>query len=115
LHPAAHHVLETDTLFLGAGDRLLAYDLTLPRRLWEEKVEYGFHGWRQCDDVVLMSAELELAAWDARGRKLWTALDAVFVEPPWSYTVANGILTLDVMGKILKFPLKAGSKGKLTS
>ena len=54
--------------------------------------------------VVLMSAELELAAWDLAGQKLWTT----FVEPPWSYEVRNGVVTLDVMGVISEFLTKSG-------
>jgi hypothetical protein len=108
--PGALLVPETDVLFLGAGERLLAYDLAQPKRLWEDKVDYGFHGWAQREDVVLMSAECELAAWNSKGTKLWTALDAVFVEPPWGYTVENGTVNLDIMGKMTTFPLRTGPK-----
>ncbi len=51
-----------------------------------------------------MSAELELAAWTIDGTKLWTT----FVEPPWSYSEANGTITLDVMGRISTFALSSG-------
>jgi hypothetical protein len=44
--------------------------------------------------TVLMAAELELAARDHRGGKLWS----MFVEPPWTYQVASGLVELDVMG-----------------
>lgn len=109
-HPGALVIPETDVLFLGAGERLLAYDLVKPQRLWEDKADTGFWGWCRHDDVVLMSAELELAAWDLRGRKLWSSLQAVFVEPPWEYTVKNGQVRLDIMGKVMTFPITTGPK-----
>ena len=34
---------------------------------------------------MLMLAELEFAAWDLKGKKMWST----FVEPPWVYDV-NG-------------------------
>ena len=55
---------ETSLLMIGAGERLLAYDLETPRRLWEDEAEAGFWGWERHGGLVLMSAELELAAWD---------------------------------------------------
>jgi hypothetical protein len=103
-NPAAIVVAETDLLFVGAGTRLLAYDLAAPIRLWEDVAEVGFWGWRRHEDVVLMSAELELAAWDLRGDKLWST----FVEPPWDYEVANGRVILDVIGRRTEFDLRAG-------
>jgi hypothetical protein len=109
-YPGALIVPETDVLFLGAGEKLWAYDLATPKRLWQESVEYGFLGWARHGDVALMSAECELSAWDLEGRKLWTALDLVYVEPPWSYSVEGETLILDVMGKIFRFPLKKGPK-----
>jgi len=51
-----------------------------------------------------MAAELEFAAWDAHARKLWTT----FVEPPWSYDVADGSVELDVMGTKSKFSITSG-------
>jgi hypothetical protein len=51
-----------------------------------------------------MSAELELAAWTTGGAKLWTT----FVEPPWSYRVADGLVILDVMGDERTIGLSGG-------
>jgi hypothetical protein len=104
LDPAALLVPETAGLFLGAGTRLLAYALDAPRRLWEDVADFGFWGWDRVGDVVLMSAELELAAWDTAGTKRWTTL----VEPPWGYRVEGGTVHLDVMGRESQFPLAAG-------
>src|SRR5881628_1414879 len=92
---------DTHTLFIGAGTRVLAYRLDPPSRLWEDYADYGFWGWSRHGSVVLMSAELELAAWKVDGVKLWST----FVEPPWSYSVEGDQLTLDVMGDIRSFPL----------
>jgi hypothetical protein len=52
-------------------------------RLWEDRADFGFHSWQCYDDMIVMSAELELAAWDTQGRKHWTT----FVEPPWEHSV----------------------------
>jgi len=91
-------------LFVGAGERLLAYQLDGPKRLWEDRADTGFLGWNQHGDTVLMAAELELAAWDTTGRKLWT----MFVEPPWGYQVNDGTIELDVMAKKQMFGVRDG-------
>ena len=51
-----------------------------------------------------MAAELEFAAWNTHGQKLW----AMFVEPPWSYSVQNGVIQLDVMDNLSTFSLLTG-------
>jgi hypothetical protein len=103
-HPGVFLVRESHILFVGAGTRLLAYDLRNVRRLWEEVVYGGFWGWRRHGDMVLMAAELELAAWDLSGRKRWST----FVEPPWYYAVRDGRVELDIMGEKSSFDLEAG-------
>jgi hypothetical protein len=102
-------VPEQRRLFLGAGERLVAYDLdpAAPRRLWEDTADFGFAGWQVHGDVVVMSAELELAAWDATATKLWSR----FVEPPWEYHVEGDDIVLDVMGEVSRFPLRSGPDG----
>lgn len=104
--PGVILIPETNRLFIGAGERLLAYDLETPRRLWEDIADTGFWCWTRHDDTIVMSAELELAAWDLRGKKLWST----FVEPPWDYDVSDGTLNLDVMGVKSHFDLNAGPK-----
>ena len=101
---------ETKRLFIGAGERLLAYDLDGPQRLWEDSADTGFWCWARHDDTIVMSAELELAAWDLLGRKLWTT----YVEPPWEYSVSGSTLNLDVMGVKSHFNMIAGPKTKGT-
>lgn len=104
-NPGVLIVPECDIAFIGAGTRLLAYTLSpSPRRLWSDTTVYGFWSWAKYDGVVLMSGELELAAWTTSGAKLWTT----FVEPPWSYMVRGPLLELDVMGRISTFDLVAG-------
>ena len=102
--PALLLVPETQRLFVGAGERILAYDLGSLRRLWIDGAESGLTGWAQHGDVVLMSAELELAAWTTAGEKLWTT----FVEPPWTFAVEEGAVRLDAMGAQRTFSLHAG-------
>jgi len=104
--PGVLYVPEHRQLFIGAGTRLVAYQARSGqwRRCWVDEADYGFWSWRQHDDVVIMSAELELAAWRTDGTKLWTT----FVEPPWSYQVISGQVTLDVMGAVRTFGLAAG-------
>lgn len=104
--PGALLAADQDKLFVGAGERLLAYDLREPRRLWADSAEAGFWGWSRHGDVVLMAAELEFAAWTAAGEKLWTT----FVEPPWTFQVEGETVRLDVMGAVEQFPLRAGRR-----
>ena len=103
-YPGTILIPETNLLFIGAGTRLLAYDLIGIKRVWEDVADIGFWGWARHGNQVVMSAELELAAWDIRGKKLWTT----FVEPPWDYSVTNDVVNLDVMGKQSSFPLETG-------
>jgi hypothetical protein len=103
-NPGALLVPETSLLFLGAGTRLLAYDLERPARLWEDRADIGFWRWQRHECFVIMSAELELAAWDTSGHKKWTT----FVEPPWSYRVTADTVQLDVMGRLSSFPVETG-------
>ncbi len=103
-HPGILLVPETHLLFIGAGERILAYDLEDSTRLWEDRAEFGFHHWRRHGGVVVLSAELELAAWDSWGVKRWTT----FVEPPWEYHIDDGLVHLDVMGTRSSFPLLTG-------
>lgn len=103
-YPGVFLVPEHHRLFIGAGTRLLCYDLAQPRRLWSDEADTGFWCWARHADTILMSAELELAASDLAGRKLWTT----FVEPPWEYAVEAGTVLLDVMGKKSCFPLTTG-------
>jgi hypothetical protein len=103
--PGVLIVPSTGVIFIGARGRLLAYSSNDDRwaRLWIDAAEW-FWGWRQQGAFVLMSAELELAAWTTAGEKLWST----FVEPPWSYSVQDSTVNVDVMGAVRRFPLAAG-------
>lgn len=97
-------VPENHLMFIGAGERLLGYDLSNIRRLWEDQADTGFWHWTRHEDIILMSAELELAAWDTFGKKLWST----FVEPPWDYEFSQGRIELDVMGQKSSFSAAVG-------
>ncbi|MFC6565509.1 hypothetical protein [Actinoplanes utahensis] len=104
--PGVLYVPEQRQLFIGAGTRLIAYQARSGqwRRSWEDEAQAGFWSWRQHDDVVIMSAELGIAAWRTDGTRLWTT----FAEPPWSYRVVAGQIVLDVMGTVRTFDLHRG-------
>jgi hypothetical protein len=103
--PGLHVVPETGVMFVGAGTTLRAYRFwPTAEKLWEDAVEFGFFRWRRHGATILMSAELELAAWDITGTKLWSR----YVEPPWDYTVDDQELTLDVMGAVTTFDMRTG-------
>jgi hypothetical protein len=104
--PGVLLVPDAGQLFIGAGTRLLGYHRRSGRwpRTWTDEAEPGFWQWRQHGDVVLMSAELEFAAWTTSGQKLWTT----FVEPPWSYKVTGDQVRLGVMGTITTFDKSHG-------
>jgi hypothetical protein len=106
-YPGILVVPETATVFIGAGERLLAYKLnTNPERLWIDQADVGFWSWSRFGEYVLMAAELELAAWSIHGKKLWSA----FVEPSWSFSVSASTVELDVMGKKSTFDIATGPK-----
>jgi hypothetical protein len=102
--PGALLIPEYGRLFLGAGRRLLAYDLSQPSRILEDETDCGFWSWTRHGRFVLMAAELELAAWDIEGKKLWSR----FVEPPWEYKVEGDIIRLAVMGTVSEIGLRDG-------
>lgn len=102
--PGALLAADTKVLFIGAGERVLAYQLEAPARLWEDRADTGFHSWERHGDTVLLAAELEFAAWSTAGAKRWTT----FVEPPWDYVVTGDTIELDVMGKKRRFKLRDG-------
>jgi hypothetical protein len=95
---------ETQRLFIGAGARLLAYDLGRAELLWEDEADIGFWHWSVYPTAVLMSAEIEFAAWDRSGQKLWSR----FVEPSRDFSVFGDQVRLDVMGKVTTFWIMGG-------
>ena len=105
-HPEAILIPETSRVLIGAGESVFVYGLDSPRRIHTESAELGFMHWARQDDVIVMSAELELAAFNLDGTKRWT----LFVEPPWSFDIHDGILHLDVMGTLSSFPVREGPR-----
>lgn len=92
-------------VFIGAGTRLLAYQLKpRPSRLWVDEADLGFLQWSVHTGAVLMAAELELAAWTPDGRKLWST----FVEPPWDFDVDGSVVRATVMGSSAEFSITGG-------
>ncbi|HEU5374606.1 MAG TPA: hypothetical protein VFV38_04130 [Ktedonobacteraceae bacterium] len=82
-YPGALFVPETSLLLLGAGERLLAYALDEPARLWECALPGGFWQWERSQESIIMSSENRLATWDIYGQKRWD----FSVEPPWQYAL----------------------------
>lgn len=98
-------VPETSTLFIGAGQRLLGYDLRTFENLWEEQTMVGFWGWHQQGDHVFLLAELEFGVFTSAGKRLWST----FVEPPWDFRVDGDIVELDIMDKIQRHRISDGT------
>jgi len=102
LYPGALLVPETGLLLVGVGEQVFGYRLDPPAKLWQEAAEEGFWKWQRYQDVCLMTAELELAAWDVQGNRLWS----IFVEPPWTYRLHDRTIEVEVMGVKTSFPLE---------
>ncbi len=80
----------TARAFVGAGHRLLCYDLKTKTRLWEDHADSGFLHWGRTEDHVYMLAEIEFAVWTAAGEKCWTT----FVDPPTRVEATDDAVTL---------------------
>ncbi|TAY52907.1 hypothetical protein [Rhizobium leguminosarum] len=104
-HPGFLVVPETSILFIGAGERLLGYNVERREKVFEDRTDYGFWGWTRHEDYILMAAELEFGVWRKTGEKLWSA----FVEPPWSFNVSGETVELDIMGQLKTFSLETGA------
>ena len=102
--PAAVLMPDTSVLFLGAGTRILIFDLKTKELISEDYTTVGFWGWEQRGNIVLMSSELDFAAWDSSGSKLWSKS----VEPPWSFKVNEDQVQLVIMGRQSSFNLRTG-------
>jgi hypothetical protein len=107
--PSVMFVPETDTVYIGAGERALAYQLDPPLKRSEEEASVGFISWQRHQQYILMSAEMKFAVWDLAGKVLWSQ----FVEPPYEYTIDNDTMYLTIIGKIFSFPLNTGPQGPL--
>jgi hypothetical protein len=99
-----HVVPDTGVMFFGCGESVCAYDMATGTRLHQDITPYAFHSWNRHGEVVLMSGELEVAAFALDGTKLWSAA----VESPWDYGVTGENMYTLVMGHKVEFPLKNG-------
>ena len=97
-------VPETDVLFVGAGTRVLIYDLKEPKRLLTDEVVGGFWGWEQHRNMVFMLSEVELSAFDLRGARLWPT----FVDPPWVYEVTESTVVIEDFSGVRELDLRSG-------
>ncbi|RUM23850.1 hypothetical protein EFQ99_17765 [Rhizobium vallis] len=104
-HPGFLLVPENSILFIGAGERLVGYNVESGERVFEDRTDYGFWGWTRQGDYILMSAELEFGVWRTTGEKLWST----FVEPPWSFNVSGENVELDIMGQRKTLRLETGT------
>ena len=107
--PGVHLVPETSTLFVGCAESLAVYDLEKAERTHLDVTPYAFTSWNRHGDVVVMSGELEIAAYDLRGQRLWAAT----IEPPWDYGVQGDAMFTIAMGHKTEFPLREGPSGPL--
>jgi hypothetical protein len=103
-----HLVPETGVLLLGCGESVCAYDMATGNKLHHDITPYAFHSWGRHGDVVVMSAELEVAAYALDGTRLWAAT----VAPPWDYGVAGERMHTIVMGHRVEFSLREGPRGE---
>lgn len=107
LSPGALFVADTSALFIGYGERVLAYRLQPPAKIWAEDAAGGFRFWEQHGDVVLLGGGQVIAAWSAAGDKLWT----VRASPDWNHRVQGQVLELtDDAGGKRSFPLGEGPR-----
>lgn len=99
-----HVVPDSGVLFFGCGESVCAYDMASGTKLHQDITPYAFHSWNRHGEVVLMSGELEVAAFALDGTKLWSAV----VESPWDYGVNGANMYTLVMGHKVEFPLRDG-------
>ncbi len=59
----------------------------------QDSAGLGFHAFERYGPYVIMCAELEVGAWTIQGKRQWSQ----FVEPPWTYRVEKGTLSVDVI------------------
>ncbi len=107
LSPGALLALDAGTLFIGYGERLLAYRLLPPAKLWTSGASGGFLFWEQHGEVVLLGAGRALAAWSSAAEKLWTAP----VAQDWSHEISGESIELTGEdGRKRRFSLREGPR-----
>lgn len=68
------------------------------RRLWIDTAATGFDSWARHDNVVLMRAAQELAAWSLDGEKLWSRC---FEQYGWQFAVHGQTVQITSKGSIV--------------
>lgn len=101
-HPGFLVIPESDVLFIGAGQRILLYNLKQVKKIDEDFYNEGFLGWIRYRDYVIMLAELDVTCWRSSGEKMWSR----FVEPPYNVEFEDNKIILDIMGKKIKFDIE---------
>ncbi|WP_198104516.1 hypothetical protein, partial [Clostridioides difficile] len=91
------------------AESLAIYDLEKVECTHLDLTPYAFTSWSRHEDIVVMSGELEIAAYDLRGQRLWAAT----IEPPWDYGVQGDSMFTIAMGHKTEFPLREGPSGPL--
>jgi hypothetical protein len=107
--PGLHVIPETETLLVGCGEVIAAYDMPTSKCTYRDITPGGFLSWNRHDDVVVMGGELEVAGYNLSGERMWSAS----IEPPWDYGVSGTTMFTIVMGHRTEFPLREGPKDSL--
>lgn len=95
-YPGFLIIPETEILFIGAGIIIKTYDLKNHKKVFQKDTFVGFWGWQRWAEYVIMLEELEFGVYDLKGNEIWST----YVEPPWTYEINEGIVTLNVMDKL---------------
>ena len=83
-------LLAGEVLFVGYGERALAFRLSPAARLWSAPAPGGFRFWERHGEVALLGAGRGLAAWSGDGSALWS----VAAAPGFSHRVEGEVLAL---------------------
>ena len=99
-------VPETRRLFVAGGARAVCYHHDGDRwwRQWECEVQVMVWGLARHGDHIVMSSELEVVVWDAKGVRRLSA----GVEPPWGYKIQGNRMRLDIDGAVTTVDIPAG-------
>lgn len=105
-HPGLLVAPETNTLFVGAGTVIRTYDLKQQKKRFEKELPCGFWGWIRHNDLVIMQEELQFGIYTLDGQEIWST----YVEPPWTFEIHGGLVTLNVMDEITYRDLRTGEQ-----
>lgn len=100
--PGVLLVPETDMLFIGAGERILIYDLKEIKKFDEDYNYPGFLEWIRYKEYIFMLAELEVGCWRITGEKMWNR----FAEPPYNITFENDSIIIQMDNETVKFDIE---------